>query len=107
MKFDRGFISPYMITDPKEQKAILEDCYVLLVEKKVTQMQSILPFLEHSLKTAKPLLIIAEDFETDVLTTLIINKMKGGLKVCAVKAPAFGDNRKNLMKDIEVLCGGS
>jgi len=107
MKFDRGFISPYLITDSKEQKAILENCYVLLVEKKVTQIQHLLPFLEHSLKSGKPLLIIAEDVESDVLATLIINKLKGGLKVCAVKSPAFGDNRKNIMKDLEVLCGGT
>lgn len=106
MKFDRGFISPYLVTDPKEQKAVLEDCYVLLVEKKITQIQGLLPFLEHSLKSSKPLLIIAEDIESDVLATLIINRLKGGLRVCAVKSPAFGDNRKNIMKDIEVLCGG-
>lgn len=86
---------------------MLEDTYVLLVEKKVTQVNALLPFLEHSLKSGKPLLIIAEDIESDVLATLIINKLKGGLRVCCVKAPAFGDNRKNIMKDIEVLTGGT
>lgn len=107
MKFDRGFISPYFVTDVKEQKVVLEDCYVLLVEKKITQVQALLPFLEHSLKTNKPILVVAEDVESDVLATLIINKLKGGLRICCVKSPAFGDNRKNIMKDIEVLCGGS
>lgn len=107
MKFDRGFISPYFITNPKSQKAELENPYVLITEKKVTNIQAILHFLEHAMKENRPLLIIAEDIENEALSTLVLNKLKGGLKVCAVKAPAFGDNRKAILNDIAVLTGGT
>lgn len=106
LKFDRGFISPYFITDAKNQKCIMEDTFVLMVDKKVSTVQSILPFLEFAGKQGKPLLILAEDVESEALTTLIINRLKGVLKVCAVKAPAFGDNRKSQMEDIAILVGG-
>jgi len=107
MRFDRGFISPYFVTEAKDQKAVLEECYVLLVEKKITSIQSLLPFLEHSVKSGKPILLVAEDVESDVVATLVINRLKGGLRVCAVKAPAFGDNRKNMMQDIAILTGAT
>jgi chaperonin GroEL len=79
----------------------------LLVEKKITSIQSLLPFLEHSVKSGKPILLVAEDVESDVVATLVINRLKGGLRVCAVKAPAFGDNRKNMMQDIAILTGAT
>lgn len=105
MKFDRGYISPYFVTDSKTQKVEIENPLILLTDKKVSTIQSILPHLEFAMKTGRAILIIAEDVESEVLATLVVNKLRGGLKVCAVKAPGFGDNRKNTLVDISVLCG--
>jgi len=105
MKLDRGYISPYFITNAKEQKVEMEAPLVLLYAKKISQVQSILPILEQVAKVSKPLLIIAEDIDGEALAMLIVNKLRGGLKVCAVKAPGFGDNRKAIMQDLAVLTG--
>ena len=105
MKFDRGFISPYFVTDPKTQRVELENPLILLTEKKISNIQSILPHLEFAVKSGKPILLIAEDVESEALATLVVNKLRGGLKVCAVKAPGFGDNRKNSLIDISILVG--
>jgi len=105
MKFDRGYISPYMITNSKAQKVEFESPLVLLYEKKISSVQAILPILEQVAKTQKPLLIIAEDVDGEALTMLIVNKLRGGLKVAAVKAPGFGDNRKAIIQDLAVLTG--
>ncbi|CAG9464806.1 unnamed protein product [Pedinophyceae sp. YPF-701] len=105
MKFDRGYISPYF-ADPKTLKCELDDPMILIVEKKVSVLQSILPILEAAVKQQRPLLIVAEDVESEALTTLIVNKLRAGLKVCAVKAPGFGDNRKANLQDLAVLTGG-
>jgi chaperonin GroEL len=107
MKFDRGYISPYFVTDPKSQRVELESPLILLTDKKVSTLQSILQYLEFAMKTGRPILIIAEDVESEALATLVVNKLRGGLKVAAVKAPGFGDNRKNTMVDISVLCGAN
>jgi chaperonin GroEL len=106
MKFDRGYISPYFVTDQKTMKVELEDPFILICEKKISGIQTIIPILEQVIKTQRPLLIIAEDVESEALATLIVNKLRGGLKVCAVKAPGFGDNRKANLQDIAVLTGG-
>ncbi|KAI7835624.1 hypothetical protein COHA_010481 [Chlorella ohadii] len=107
MKFDRGYISPYFVTDQKTMKCELEDPYVLICEKKISGIASIIPVLEQVLKTQRPLLIISEDVESEALATLIVNKLRAGVKVCAVKAPGFGDNRKANLQDIAVLTGGT
>merc|ERR1712174_185763 len=107
MKFERGYISPYFITDAKTQKTILEDPHILLVEKKVSSLQQLVPLLEHVIKQQSSLLIIAEDVESEALATLVVNKLRAGIKVCAVKAPGFGDNRKATMQDIAILTGGT
>lgn len=107
MRFDRGFISPYFVTNAKAQKVELENAYVLIAEKKVTNVQAILHYLEHAMKENRPLLIIAEDLESEALATLVLNKLRSGLKICAVKAPAFGENRKNILNDIACLTGGT
>ncbi|DBA93273.1 hypothetical protein WJX79_008425 [Trebouxia sp. C0005] len=106
MKFDRGYISPYFITDAKAMKCELDDPFVLIAEKKISQLQPLLPILEASMKSQRPLLIIGEDVESEALATLIVNKLRAGIKVCAVKAPSFGDNRKANLQDIAVLTGG-
>jgi len=106
MKFDRGYISPYFITNPKTMKCELENPFILLVEKKVSQLQTLLPLLEQIVKSQRPLLIISEDVEGEALATLVVNKLRGGMKVAAVKAPGFGDNRKANLQDIAVLTGG-
>jgi len=105
MKLDRGFISPYFITDPKAQKVELEDPLLLLYDKKISSVQSILPILEQVAKMQKPLLIVAEDIDGEALAMLIVNKLRGGLKVAAIKAPGFGDNRKAVLQDLAVLSG--
>lgn len=106
MKFDRGYISPYFVTDQKTMKCELEDPFILICEKKISGIASIIPILEQVLKAQRPMLIISEDVESEALATLIVNKLRAGVKVCAVKAPGFGDNRKANLQDIAVLTGG-
>ncbi|MFM2419310.1 MAG: hypothetical protein RL385_4033 [Pseudomonadota bacterium] len=106
MQFDRGYLSPYFVTDAERMEARLEDAYLLIVEKKIGSMKDLLPVLEAVARTQKPLLIIAEDVEGEALATLVVNKLRGTLNVCAVKAPGFGDRRKEMLKDIAVLTGG-
>src|SRR3984957_10202956 len=106
MKFDRGYLSPYFITNGEKMISELEDAYVLLHEKKLSGLQSMLPVLEAVVQSGKPLLIIAEDVEGEALATLVVNRLRGGLKVAAVKAPGFGDRRKAMLEDIAILTGG-
>jgi chaperonin GroEL len=106
MQFDRGYLSPYFITNAEKMVAELEDPYVLLHEKKLSALQAMLPVLEAVVQTGKPLLIVAEDIEGEALATLVVNKLRGGLKVAAVKAPGFGDRRKSMLEDIAILTGG-
>merc|ERR1719498_1803346 len=106
MRFDRGYISPYFMTDNKAQICEFEKPLILLVEKKVSSLQSIVSLLESVVRSQRSLLIIAEDVESEALATLVVNKLRGGIKVCAVKAPGFGDNRKATLQDIAVLTGG-
>ncbi|HYL22571.1 MAG TPA: chaperonin GroEL [Gemmatimonadales bacterium] len=103
MQFDRGYLSPYFITDPEKMEAVLEDAYVLVHDKKISAMKDLLPVLEKVAQAGKPLLIIAEDVEGEALATLVVNKLRGTLKVCGVKAPGFGDRRKEMLTDIAVL----
>src|SRR5438876_5288077 len=106
MQFDRGYLSPYFITDPEKMEAVLEDAYVLIHDKKISSMKDLLPILEKVAQAGRPLLLIAEDVEGEALATLVVNKLRGTLKVCAVKAPGFGDRRKEMLIDIAVLTGG-
>jgi chaperonin GroEL len=106
MQFDRGYLSPYFITDAEKMRAELEDPYILLNEGKLSNLQDMLPILEAVVQTSKPLLIIAEDIEGEALATLVVNKLRGGLKIAAVKAPGFGDRRKAMLQDIAILTGG-
>jgi chaperonin GroEL len=106
MQFDRGYLSPYFVTDPEKMVAVLEDPYILLNEKKISNMKDMLPILEHIAKMGKPLLVIAEDVEGEALATLVVNKLRGTLKCCTVKAPGFGDRRKAMLEDIAILTGG-
>jgi chaperonin GroEL len=106
MNFDRGYLSAYFMTNPDTQEAILEDTYVLIYEKKISAMKEFLPILQAVAESGKPLLIIAEDVEGEALATLVVNRLRAGLKVCAVKAPGFGDRRKALLQDIAILTGG-
>ncbi|MGH9896901.1 MAG: chaperonin GroEL, partial [bacterium] len=103
MQFDRGYLSPYFITDPEKMEVALEDAYVLVHDKKISAMKDLLPVLEKVAQSGKPLLLIAEDFEGEALATLVVNKLRGTLKVCAVKAPGFGDRRKEMLTDIATL----
>jgi chaperonin GroEL len=107
MQFDRGYLSPYFVTDPEKMDAVLDDAYLLIHDKKVSAMKELLPILEKVAQTGKPLLIIAEDVEGEALATLVVNKLRGTLKVCGVKAPGFGDRRKEMLRDIAVLTGGN
>jgi chaperonin GroEL len=106
MQFDKGYLSPYFVTEPEEMKATLKDCYILIHEKKIAAVKDLIPLLEKIAKTGKPLLIISEDIEGDALATLVVNKLRGTLNICAVKAPGYGDRRKAMMEDIAVLTGG-
>ena len=106
MQFDRGYLSPYFVTDPERMECALEDPYILLNEKKISNMKDLLPLLEQVARTNKPLLILAEDVEGEALATLVVNKLRGTLKCAAVKAPGFGERRKAMLEDIAVLTGG-
>src|SRR5467141_1918413 len=106
MQFDRGYLSPYFVTDPERMDVALENAYVLINEKKISSMKDLLPLLEQIAKSGKPLLIIAEDVEGEALATLVVNKLRGTLQVCAVKAPGFGDRRKAMLEDLAILTGG-
>ncbi|NNG56919.1 chaperonin GroEL [Sphingomonas koreensis] len=107
MQFDRGYLSPYFITNPEKLRVELEDPYILIHEKKLSNLQALVPLLEKVIQSGRPLLIIAEDVEGDALATLVVNKLRGGLQVAAVKAPGFGDRRKAMLEDIAVLTGGN
>jgi chaperonin GroEL len=106
MQFDRGYLSPYFITDPEKMEAVLEDAYILVHDKKISAMKDLLPLLEKVAQSGKPLLLIAEDIEGEALATLVVNKLRGTLKVCGVKAPGFGDRRKEMLTDISILTAG-
>src|SRR3569833_420014 len=106
MQFDRGYVSPYFVTDPEKMEAILDDPYILIHDKKISAMKDLLPVLEKVAQQGRPLLIIAEDIEGEALATLVVNKLRGTLKVAAVKAPGFGDRRKAMLQDIAVLTAG-
>jgi len=106
MQFDRGYLSPYFVTDPERMECVLENALILLHEKKISSMKDLLPLLEQVAKLGKPLLIVAEDVEGEALATLVVNKLRGTLQVCAVKAPGFGDRRKAMLEDIAILTGG-
>ncbi len=106
MQFDRGYLSPYFITDPEKMEAVLEDAYILIHDKKISSMKDLLPVLEKVAQAGRPLLLVAEDIEGEALATLVVNKLRGTLKVCGVKAPGFGDRRKEMLRDIAVLTGG-
>src|ERR1700739_1083045 len=106
MQFDRGYLSPYFITDPERMECVLEDARILIHEKKISSMKDLLPLLEEIAKTSKPLLVVAEEVEGEALATLVVNKLRGTLQCCAVKAPGFGDRRKAMLEDIAILTGG-
>ena len=106
MQFDRGYLSPYFISDPDRMECVLEDPYILIHEKKISNMKDLLPVLEQIARAGKPLLVIAEEVEGEALATLVVNKLRGTLNACAVKAPGFGDRRKAMLEDIGVLTGG-
>jgi chaperonin GroEL len=107
MQFDRGYISPYFVTDTEKMEAVLENPFILIHDKKISNMKDLLPILESALQTGKPLLIIAEDVDGEALATLVVNKLRGSLKIAAVKAPGFGDRRKEMLEDIAILTGGT
>ena len=106
MQFDKGYISPHFVTDAESGEAVLEDAYILVTTQKISAIEELLPLLEKVLQTSKPLLIVAEDVEGEALATLVVNKLRGGLKVAAVKAPGFGDRRRAMLEDMAILTGG-
>jgi chaperonin GroEL len=106
MQFDRGYLSPYFVTDPERMECVFEDPYLLIHEKKIASMKDVLPILEQIARAGKPLLLISEEVEGEALATLVVNKLRGTLNVCAVKAPGFGDRRKAMLEDISILTGG-
>ena len=107
MQFDRGYLSPYFVTDADDMETVLEDAYLLIFDKKISAMKDLLPILEKIAQTGKPLLVIAEDVEGEALATMVVNKLRGTLRVAAVKAPGFGDRRKAMLEDIAILTGGT
>ena len=107
MQFDKGYLSPYFINRSPEMDCLLEDAYILIYEKKISNLRDLIPLLEKAMQRGKPLLIISEDVEGEALTTLVVNKLRGVLNICAVKAPGFGDRRKNMLADIAILTGGT
>mgnify|MGYP001239175591 CR=1 FL=1 len=107
MQFDKGYLSPYFMTDPKTAECVLEDCYILIYEKKISNLPDLLPLLNKVVATGKPVLLMAEEIENEALATLVVNRLRGTLKICAVKAPGFGDRRKAMLGDIAVLTGGT
>ena len=107
MQFDKGYLSPYFVTNPEEMECVLENPYILIFEKKISNLNDMLPLLQNVAKSGKPLMIIAEDVEGEALATLVVNKLRGTLQVCAVKAPGFGDRRKAMLEDIAILTGGT
>ena len=106
MQFDRGYLSPYMVTDPDKMEATIDDALILITDKKISNIQEILPLLEKIVQSGRKLLIIAEDVEGEALTTLVLNKLRGTFTCVAVKAPGFGDRRKEMLRDIAILTGG-
>ena len=106
MQFDRGYISPYFITDTEKMQSVMENPYILLYDKKISTMKDIMPVLEPAAQDGRPLVIIAEDVDGEALSTLVVNRLRGSLKVAAVKAPGFGDRRKEMLEDLAVLTGG-
>ena len=106
MQFDRGYISPYFVTNAEKMEAVLENAYILLSEKKISSMKDLLPILEQTAKMGAPMVIIAEDVEGEALATLVVNKLRGTLQICAIKAPGFGDRRKAMLEDLAILTGG-
>src|SRR5690606_33114669 len=107
MQFDRGYLSPYFVTNTEKMEAELENPYILIYDKKISAMKELLPILESVVQTGKPLLIISEDVDGEALATLVVNKIRGALKIAAVKAPGFGDRRKAMLEDIAILTGGT
>ena len=107
MQFDKGYVSPYLVTHPEEMKCILEDCYILMFEKKISSLRDFVPILEKVAQRSKPLLVVAEDVDGEALTAMVVNKLRGVLQICAVKAPGFGDRRKAMMGDMATLTGGT
>ncbi len=107
MQFDKGYVSPYLVTHPEEMKCILEDCYILMFEKKISSLRDFVPILEKVAQRSKPLLVVAEDVDGEALTAIVVNKLRGVLQICAVKAPGFGDRRKAMMGDMATLTGGT
>tara|TARA_B100001059_G_scaffold96872_1_gene96077 strand:- start:2020 stop:3645 length:1626 start_codon:yes stop_codon:yes gene_type:complete len=107
MQFDRGYVSPYFVTDNTKMESILTDMHILIVDKKISNMKELVPILEQSVQSGKEMLIIAEEIEGEALSTLVVNKMRGSLKICAVKAPGFGDRRKDMLQDLAVITGGT
>src|SRR5574344_836616 len=106
MQFDRGYISPYFVTDTEKMECAMENPYILIYDKKISALKDLLPILEPTAQSGRPLLIIAEDMDSEALATLVVNRLRGSLKVCAVKAPGFGDRRKAMLEDIAILTGG-
>src|SRR6185369_12579107 len=106
MQFDRGYLSPYFVTDPERMEVVLENPYLLIYERKISSLKDLLPLLEQIARSTRPLLIIAEDVEGEALATLVVNKLRGMLQACAVKAPGFGERRKAMLQDIAALTGG-